>query len=288
MLVPHLIEYASKKARQLCPDVSIGLQTNASLMDEKAIKLIKKFGLQTGVSLDGDLSVQESLRGKAGATFKGLHLLEKNKVPFNVTTVVTKANADKLHRLVLLLGGFSMARGIGLDPLVLKGNAKKNAVLQAGHAQIKLGIKKMLQALDMVNAFRQIPLVIREMEKLRQKRGKEDFTHFCHAALGQSLAVTSDGKLFPCSQTANDLKFYLGTLDHPESWKHSLELGSYALNHASGDMCADCSLNKSSCPGDCPSRLYYNQNDSPGLACTIYQTLASHMDTKIDTRTKIT
>jgi uncharacterized protein len=33
LLVPHLIEYVSKKARQIRSDVSIGLQTNATLMD---------------------------------------------------------------------------------------------------------------------------------------------------------------------------------------------------------------------------------------------------------------
>ncbi|MCK5101039.1 MAG: radical SAM protein [Desulfobacteraceae bacterium] len=276
-LVPHLVEYAAQKTREIFPSASIGIQTNATLMNDDVIDIIQRFNLKTGISLDGEPPVQEAQRGKAAATFKGIHLMEQRNIPFNVTTVVTKANADKLYRLVLLLGSFSMAQGIGLDPLVLKGNSKKIRVFQAKPIQIKAAIKNMVKALNMVNTHRLKPLVIREMEKLKTVKEKNNSTPFCHGAIGQSLAVTPEGKLFPCSQTAYDPDFYLGTLDHPESGKNSLDLGVYGLNHQSQDMCTDCNLNKS-CPGDCPSRLYYNQNDTPELVCTIYQAFSTALE----------
>ncbi|CCK82356.1 radical SAM/SPASM domain-containing protein [Desulfobacula toluolica] len=277
LLVPRLIEYAAQKTRQIRPDVSIGIQSNATLMNDRVVDLIKKYDLNLGISIDGDPCLQEAHRGRAGDTFKGLRLLEKEKVPFNVTTVVTAANADKLHRLVLSLGGFSMARGIGLDPLVLKGNAKKTSVLSAEPDQVAFGIKKMITALDMVNAGRHVPLVIREMEKLKEKIYKTALAPFCHAAAGQSLAVTPEGKLFPCSQTANDPDFALGTLDHPETGKQVLKLKAYRLNRTLQARCRECGLSPV-CPGECPSRLHYNKNHTPGLACAIYQALASQTD----------
>lgn len=267
-LVPRLIEYAAKKTRQIFPDASIGIQTNATLINEEAINIIQGFELKTGISLDGEPSVQDAQRGKAAATFKGIMLMEQRNIPFNVTCVVTSANADKLHLLVLILGGFSMARGIGLDFLVLKGDAGKNDVLKAKHAQIKSGIKKMLAALSMVNASRQTPIVIRELEKIKAVKAKKSATPFCHAAIGQSLAVTPDGKLFPCSQTAYDPGFYLGTLDNlkKEPFKSKA-----LLNQSAGPHCRDCPL-KTACPGDCPSRIHYN-TDSRQLICTAYQAL---------------
>jgi len=287
-LVPHLVEYAAQKTREKFPDAGIGIQTNATLMNDEAIDIIKRFNLKVGISLDGDPPVQEAQRGKAAVTFEGIHLMEQKNIAFNVTCVVTAANADKLHRLVLMLGNFPMARGIGLDFLVLKGYADKNAILQAESAQIKSGIKNMLAAFDMVNANRQTPLVIRELEKIKEIKKKNRSTPFCHAAIGQSLAVTPDGRLFPCSQTAYDHKFYLGTLDHPELPEHFLEFEAYGLNRTVRDMCTDCNLNKA-CPGDCPSRLYYNQNDSPGLVCMTYQTFyqALCQDSAVRSKTKM-
>lgn len=277
-LVPDLIEYAAQKTREIYPDASIGIQTNATLLNDKAINIIQRFNLKTGISLDGEPPLQEAQRGKAAATFKGLHLMEQRKVPFNVTCVVTAANVDKLHRLVLLLGGFSMAKGIGLDFLVLTGNAKKYSVLKAEPDQINSSIKNMLAALNMINAGRQTPFVIRELEKLKAIKAKNSATPFCHAEIGQSLAVTPEGKLFPCSQTAHDSKFYLGTLDNfkeepnkpQDLFSQPRAGGLNRLSQISGPLCMDCPL-KTACPGDCPSRIYYNQTDTMQLICIAYQ-----------------
>ncbi len=222
-LVPDLVEYASSKIREKYHNASIGIQTNATLINDKAIDIIKKFKLRLGISLDGEPSLQESLRGRASETFKGIHLLEQKKIPFNITTVVTKANADKLYRLVLMLGGFSMARGIGLDCLVLKGKALENSVLKADPVQIISGIEKMVQALKMVNALRDIPLIIRELEKINTRKQNHQYLPFCQGAIGKSLAVTPEGMLYPCSQTAFDPDFLLGTLDSLKA-NHALPL----------------------------------------------------------------
>ncbi len=274
-LVPGLVEYASFKIREKYPNASIGIQTNATLINDKAINIIEKFKLKLGISLDGEPPLQESQRGKANDTFKGLHLLEQRKIPFNITTVVTKENADKLHRLVLMLGNFTMARGLGLDCLVLKGKALENSVLKADPDQIKSGIKNMVQALKMVNASRNIPLVIRELGKLNKIKQKHGTRFFCNGAMGNSLAVTPQGMLYPCSQTAFDPKFFLGALDpvKPDSvlsLNLSSKLEDYILNRRTKEKCNNCDLN-TQCPGDCPSRLYYNGKDGDELICTIYR-----------------
>ncbi|WDP91033.1 MAG: hypothetical protein HUN04_15555 [Desulfobacter sp.] len=82
-------------------------QAGGTLLDETAVDIIREFDLKPGVSLDGDPPVQEALRGGAAKTFKGLARLEKYRVPFNVTTVVSSDNVDSLHRLVMVLEAIS-------------------------------------------------------------------------------------------------------------------------------------------------------------------------------------
>ena len=297
-LVPQLVAHAAGKIRQLIPSATMGIQTNGTCLDSVAIDLIQKFNLEPGISLDGDPPVQEALRGRAAQTFKGMALLEKSGIPFNVTTVVSALNAETLHRLVLVLGGFSMARGIGLDLLVVKGDASRDSLLPAEPAQIRSGIRQMRKALAMVNQGRTIPLVVRELEKIKKNQSQSRSRPFCHGARGQSLAVTPEGNFFPCSQTAYDPRFFLGSLDRDGSWTRAGLLKPCDLNLIlSGvvqgqfqtksqdrqdisngcdnfkNRCMTCSLD-GVCPGECPSRLYYNRDRRPDAVCSLYQALA--------------
>ncbi len=271
-LVPELVQYAAEKIREKFAGATIGIQTNATLLDNQAINIIKKSGLEPGISLDGEPLLQDSQRGMAHLTFKGIHLLEQNKIPFNITSVVTKANMDSLLRLVLMLGNFSMARGIGLDFLVLRGSAEKNGISMADARQAEQGIKDMLKALNMVNAARKTPLIIREFEKIKRIKKEKKTNSFCHGATGKSLAVTPEGELFPCSQTAFDDKFHIGSLkDLKEGSFLCTTLSEMRLDRYQKKQCIGCDLGLF-CPGDCPSRLYYNKGYSAGLICKVHET----------------
>ena len=279
-LVPHLIKYTAIKAKKYCPEATLAIQTNATLMDEDSLNLIQEFGINIGISLDGEPPLQEAQRGKAAATFQALHLMEKKQIPFNITTVVTSKNIDKLSRLVLMLGAFSMARGIGLDPLVIKGSAINSSICGAEQSRIEKSIGKMTAALDMINNNRRTPLLIREMERIKNRYNASSATAFCHAAIGKSLAVTPQGELFPCSQTAWDYDFFLGTMDTIDTINFSSQLESCRLENAL--QCKNCSVDLH-CPGDCPSRLYYNTNGSREFACTLYQSLMSSINSEMET-----
>ena len=282
LLAPRQLEYTVGKIRRISPDAPIAMQTNATLLDDNGVDFIKAYNINLGISLDGDPGMQDICRGGAPETFNALGRLEQKKVPFSVTCVVSSVNAHLLHRVVLALAGFSMAGGIGFDLLVQKGKAKSPGVEPASPLQLEIGIKKVKQALSLVNAGRQRPMVIREKEKIKGRRyvGKKA-SAFCHAAHGQSLAVTPKGDLYPCSQTAFDPDFYVGSLMEKNGWESiypSLEtsrlaLESYKLRNNVEDHCRSCGF-KGACPGDCPSRLYYNSSGEDPLACVLYRTLA--------------
>lgn len=269
-LAPRLIERAAELARNAgCR--SIGIQTNAICLTPDLLNLFKRYAVQVGVSLDGPPAVHEQQRGMAAQTLRGLKQLEEAGIPFRVTTVVTGANVLFLDRLVLTLAGFACARGIGLDPLVCKGRAKNGAVGPANRRDLVRGLQAMVAALDFVNAGRDVPIHLRERDLVASAESKQRKA-YCHACLGESLAVLPDCRIFPCGQTMGDDRFEAGTVWQPNDEKLKV-LRLYRLQHKDCEVC----VLRDNCPGDCPSRLHYNKNLNPTLACDLYRTLW-HMD----------
>jgi uncharacterized protein len=214
--------------------------------------------------------VQQRLRGQAAQTFRGLKLLEASGVPFRVTTVVSNENVRHLASLVWVLAGFEQARGLGLDLLVRKGRAENgNGARPATPEALRQGVHGLLDAFEAVNRRRRTPLELREWNLLRscQSRGSTR-RFFCHAGEGRSVAVHPDGSLYPCSQALSDPAYRAGSVSRPDAQKL---LALQPLRLASSH-CSDCAL-EGCCPGECPSRLHYNQHDNPTLTCELYRAL---------------
>ncbi|ABK98891.1 radical SAM/SPASM domain-containing protein [Pelobacter propionicus] len=266
-LAREMVRYVVAEIRRLKRPCTVGIQTNATLLDEDLVRFLGEHGVQVGVSLDGPPAIQQRLRGEADKALLGLTLLEKMGVPFRVTTVVGSENCGQLSRLGLMLAGFRCARGIGLDLLVARGGGCSGGMELPDPRILEQEVGSLVRLLAAVNGRRSVPLRLRELDlvgkALSGKRGKG---WFCHACLGESLAVHPDGRLYPCGQTLGDDRFEAGSLSHPRlsrlRWNDPRPLGS--------PDCPGCPL-EGSCPGECPSRLYYNRSSRPDLACAVYR-----------------
>ncbi|MDR1872074.1 MAG: radical SAM protein [Deltaproteobacteria bacterium] len=264
-LVPELIEAAALEVKKLDRPYRLSLQTNATSLDAALVKLLKKHSFEVGVSLDGPPDINEAQRGGAREVIRGLTALDQGGLPYTVTTVVTSLNCQELYKVPLILAQRKAALGLGLDLLVHKGRA---GAVSPEFNSLYQGVKELGKTLDFINAQRVRPLRLREEEFLRKARsGRKG--GFCAACSGQSLAVAPNGYLYPCGQTAFDPKFLLGQIASPGKLVSPL-----AQMSLTGSHCHTCAL-KGACPGECPSRLSYNQLTDPPLACAIYQALAS-------------
>lgn len=266
-LVPDRIKTVASLSQTMQMRPRIALQTNATLLTDATVELFNKYRIEVGVSLDGPPDIQQELRGHSNACLKGLALLEKRGVPFRVTTVVTGTSIQHLDKLVLLLAGFSQCLGMALDLLVTKGRGRKGATVP-DQRTMQEGISRMLATLAMVNRRRKNKIHLREMDIVKNSSAS---ANFCHAASGRSLAVDPQGRLFPCSQTIGDETFLLGTIDKVVQRIEGPPMGNFKL---SSEQCENCTL-AGRCPGDCPSRLYYNQKEFEGLPpiCILYRCL---------------
>ncbi len=250
---------------------AISLQTNGVLLDRRTVLMLKRYGVGIGVSLDGPPRVQEKARGGSGATFRALRVLEEEQVPFRVTTVITAMNVSELGGLVMALHPFLTSCGIGFDMLSQKGAAIDASSMLPDAGELKRGVSDFLEVFHALNRSRRKPLEFREKNQLLRSVRSNKASFFCSACRGESLAVTPEGSLYPCTQAIDDPSFSLGTLDVP------LIANARALSALTlfSDRCNGCPLN-GKCPGECPTRLYYGGTAGRELACTLYRTIYDH------------
>jgi uncharacterized protein len=164
-----------------------------------------------GISLDGPPAVQESLRGRSGATFRGLYLLEAEGIPVRITTVLSAANVGRLADLALSLSLFPNIRGMGFDPLVMTGRAQTSEDLLPSPEQVRTGVQKLMKALEQMKRHCKSSLEWRELQKVRHALAKgAEAGPYCHACLGESLAVHPDGRVYPAARTVGDPEMTAG------------------------------------------------------------------------------
>ncbi len=272
-LEPALIDAVGGMVRKAGWPATLAIQTNGTQIDRRLIECCRRHGISVGLSLDGPPAVQETVRGRARATFKGLELLALEDIPVRITTVVSSANVRHLGELMLALAAFPNVRGVGLDPLVQKGSALRMKDPVPADAALRMGISSMFAMHHRVNLLRKASIIWRERDAV-SKALKEEKTEgvFCHACRGESLAVHPDGSVTPCGQTAGDPAMAAGTLERID-WE---KLGGMYRGARLRGPCRGCPL-EGRCPGDCPSRLAVNQRAGAAAMCVIYRTIMEQM-----------
>ena len=86
-------------------EVRQAVQTNLTLMTDEWCELFKEFAIHVGISLDGPASLHDRSRvSRTGAgthekVMRGLELVKKHKLPFNVICVLTPEHLDRADEL---------------------------------------------------------------------------------------------------------------------------------------------------------------------------------------------
>lgn len=92
-------------------------------------------------------------------------MLDRERVPFSVTTVLTSLNTRELSTLAMALHSMPAASAISLDLLVQKGAAAAKGGVQPPDAvMLRSGVTRLLATLDVLNGQRSRPLILRERQ----------------------------------------------------------------------------------------------------------------------------
>ncbi|WP_022818749.1 radical SAM/SPASM domain-containing protein [Fusobacterium russii] len=234
--------------------VKIGMQTNGTLISERIAKKLSEMDINIGVSFDGNMEVNESLRGGTKETLRGIKLLGYYNKNINLNAVLNNKNINSLENLVDIAYYLGNVNAVGLDLLRVAGNCLKQENIEIGTADdedIYINLKKANQRVQLLEKLTSKKVVIREIEDIKMRKCSACNTeNYCYSSLGRAMVVTANGDTYPCSSFVGNKDYYMGNIND--------EISIKKLNSGKYERCIHCEYQKI-CKGCCPSRMIFNE-----------------------------
>lgn len=263
-----VIEDVYRFGKETNRNLILAIQTNATLLTGEICGKLKKFHCAVGVSLDGIGNENRFRVFPDGTpayekTAEGIHNLAEENMRCNITTVISSANTENLHRILDAALYFGNIAGIGLDLCRPIGRAASNDCAPSPEA-LEKGLNNLISRYKDLRRAK-IPLHLREWDRLtNRRRYPSDDCIYCYAQTEKSLAVDGNGDCWPCSSMIGISQCLLGNIkDGLPERKRS------RLNLAPPSACMACP-SFSLCKGGCPAmRIGLEQQTNP-LTCQMH------------------
>jgi len=263
--------------------VSNGLQTNATLITEDMAKLFSDYHFLLGVSVDGPEDVHNVYRtnrsgkGSYAQVMKGIELLKKNNVEFNILTLVSQSNVHRASEIYhyLVDNGFYYHQYIPCCEFDADGNKLPFAITGDEWGNFLNTIYDEWYQKD----TRKVS--VRFFDSLLTKLVDNQY-NICHMGRNccQYFVVEYNGDIYPCDFfVEKDLK--LGNIQK-NSWKELQESPKYKQFgtqkkqwHNACDTCEYLIF----CSGDCLKNRLIGPTPSPenvSWLCSGWKTFFNH------------
>ena len=273
------------------------LQTNGTLLDEEWCEFLRKNEFLVGISIDGPAPLHDTHRvdKKGRPTFhqvmRGLRLLQKHRVEYNVLVTVNRINANdplEVYRFLRDEAGTSWMQFI---PAIERINKEGVALYQEGDTVSDRTVTPEQWGNFLIAIFD---------EWVRNDVGKV-FVQTFEAAVrnwlgpgssgmcvfdpvcGHGLAMEHNGDLYACDHFVEP-KYLLGNILETHmidlvGSPHQTKFGRDKLNTLP-KFCRECEVHFA-CHGECPKNRFLTTPDGePGLnyLCTGYKSFFKHAD----------
>jgi len=261
------VSYAAQYRRP-GQELAFSIQTNGILLDNAWAEFFCKNNFLVGISLDGPLTFHDAYRlGQMGQptferVWKGLNILKKNRVEFNVLCTVNAVNSEYPLEVYRFLRDEAGAQFIQFIPIVER---QKAIDLQGGSPVSKCSVRpgqwgRFLTAVfnewvrrDVGKIF--IPIFDAALANwLGLPAGLCIFQPTC----GHALALEHNGDLYPCDHFV-DPQNYLGNIHHTGLGSlvksDALEIFGRAKQDQLPRYCRDCPV-RFACHGGCPKNRF--------------------------------
>ena len=297
----HAVELQQKYAK---PGMRItnALQTNATMLDDEWCEFFRANDFLIGVSLDGPRALHDTFRvDKGGApTFdrvmRGIEMLKKHRVEFNILATVHAANADHSLDVYRFLRDGLGTSFIQFIPIVERDNATgfqegnrvtTRSVTGKQYGDFLIAIFDEWVRRDVGRVFVQMFDVALGVW-LGQPAALCIFGETC----GNALALEHNGDLFACDHFVEP-RFRLGNLaDIPlTEMVHSSQQRKFGTDKRDTlpRYCNECSV-RFICNGGCPKdRVLTTPDGESGLnyLCEGFKTFFTHIDGRMKTMAEL-
>ncbi|MCH2044712.1 MAG: radical SAM protein [Saprospiraceae bacterium] len=228
------ILFAKERAKYYRKKVHFSMQTNLLGLNPSKVKLYQKHNIQLGVSLDGPIEIQDSMRGGEDKVFRNFKRIQKAGVKAGVLVTINQSNYQHFDKICDWLVKEANIRNFKANVVTPVGRGYDLPLMDA--AQIFEAQKAVI---DYIIATEGKTLLesnfMIDLNRLFAPIHKRKKT-LCHEARcgagSEVLGVTPFGDLLPCGRFQWDQEqYFLGSIDKIEEQKNIKIDFSTKLNH---------------------------------------------------------
>jgi uncharacterized protein len=285
------VEYARKYQK---PDtiVEFTMQTNGTLLDDEWCEFFREQNFLIGLSLDGPRDLHDTYRvdrngaGSFDRVMRGLRLLQKHRVDFNILCTVHAANAARPLEVYRFLRDGAGAEHIQFIPIVERASDRgyQEGDTVTGRSVEAEAYGSFLNAIFDEWVYRDVGKVFIQIFEAALAAWARRPPPLCIFAptCGAALAMEHNGDLYACDHFVEP-DYLLGNIRDT----HLIQLvGSGAQQNFGRDKldrlpgaCLDCDI-RFACNGGCPKNRFIDTPDGePGLnyLCNAYKMFFHHI-----------
>lgn len=273
-LIRKIVDYCRKREKETGKEISLGMTTNATLLDKETREYLNKNNITVGISIDGPKEVHDSCRVNVNGTGSYNQMIENTK------ELLKERDGRVTARITLTRNCMQMDQI--MQYIEKMGFRKVNIAFVSGEDESKITIKKgdfeviakeydkiadrMLNALEAKEPFYNNLFY----SHLRQLHDKTPMLYNCGAGR-RYLAVDPEGNLFICHRFVGKTDYKVGTV-FTEIDKNKVREVVYAhVEHK--EKCKECWA-RYLCAGGCFYNSYEKGGNllaAPDTYCDLYK-----------------
>ena len=159
--------------------ISHSIQTNATVITQAWCDFFKKYPIKIGVSLDGPAFLHDKNRktrtglGTHASTMRGIALLQKNQIHFNIIAVLTKESLDYPDEIFQFFQDHGITR-VGFNVEETEGIHQQSS-LESTETDIETKYRQFMQRFYDLTRHSQPRMTVREFERVQRhiRRGSD-------------------------------------------------------------------------------------------------------------------
>jgi uncharacterized protein len=273
------------------------MQTNGTLLDDEWAAFLKEHNFLMGISIDGPRQLHDVYRLDKGGrpTFdkvmRGLRLLQKHGVEFNVLTTVNRVNADYPQEVYRFLRDEAGTTWMQFIPVVERINENGLTIYQEGTTVSERSVLPEQFGRFLSGIFDE--WVRHDVGKIFVQTFEATLSNWIglpnsgmcvfNETCGTGLAIEHNGDLYSCDHFVEP-NYLLGNIEE----KHMIELAASPKQLKFGQdkrdslprFCLECDV-RFACHGECPkNRFSLTPEGEPGLnyLCAGFKEFFQHVD----------
>lgn len=279
--------------------ITISIQTNGTLLTQQKLKILDKYGVHIGISLDGSNEIQNKNRifknGKNSfnEVKKVIDMLNNNHSRFGIIMTLSKNNINTEQEIYDFIRENNL--NCNIRPAFPTKKTEENNIIMNSNEYITF-FKRLFDVWynDNTNSIKlkQITEVYEEFLKILEPNMYRGTCENSMNCFGNFVGLDTYGNVYTCNRTYNEKEFFLGNLNQISAEEIIDKCKKFCLDRKKSieeSKCKECEIFKF-CYGGCPANSYYLYNDytKPFLYnCKVKKAIFYYIKEKMDSEGQI-